>query len=212
LLVVLLSFVALASHAQARFSIGSGECDEISEGHPVSLKTAIRTTQSERLRAYGELLVTRIAGKKETCRATYRLYVSHQGAPFQKVSQIERTIEGAQLAGIDLIGFSPDRSKVGANFWEAEGDWQGQGPVVFDANSGTASYRDLGQRIQERVHGCDQSDDFLGVTNDGQAVFAVPPSIYDDSPDCGDKGMWNFNLKTGALSRVAKTSGVKWER
>jgi hypothetical protein len=68
----------------------------------------------------------------------------------------------------------------------------------------------LEDRIQKQLHGCDQNEDFVGVTNSGEAIFAVPLSIYDDAPTWGDKGLWQFNLETGQVFRIAKISGDKW--
>jgi hypothetical protein len=209
---LLFCFAHLQVRAQSKFSIGSGECDEVAAAHPVILQTAIRTTQSGSLKAYGKLTVTRLPKKKESCQALYSLYVSTPGQPFSEVKHVEQEIEGAALAGIDVIGFSLDRTKVAADFWQSEGDWTGHAPAVFDTKLSTAAYRDLGQTIQDKIKGCDQLEDFMGVTNDGEAVFAVPPSIYDDSPGCGDKGLWHFNLQTGVASRVAKNSGIKWSK
>lgn len=115
------------------------------------------------------------------------------------------------IAHIELIGLSPDKTKFAASFMIAEGDGQSQGPVVYDFSTKTTSYLALGDKIQELIHGCDQNEDFIGVTNAGEAVFAIPPSDYADTPECGDKGLWHFNLKTGRVYRVAKISGDKWQ-
>jgi hypothetical protein len=121
-------------------------------------------------------------------------------------------LEEDQIAAIELIGFSSDGTKFAADFEWGEGDSTIHHPVVIDRTSGEVADLALDDRLQKRLHphGCDQAEDFIGVTNAGEAVFAIPPSIYDNSPECGDKGVWRFNLKTGRVYRVAKISGVKW--
>lgn len=93
----------------------------------------------------------------------------------------------------------------------AEGDGQEGRPVVYDLATGLAIQASLEDKIQNRIHGCDQNEDFIGVTDSGEAVFAIPPSDYSDTPECGDKGLWHFNLKTGKVYGVKRFSGVKWE-
>jgi len=141
----------------------------------------------------------------------YKLFVATSGQSFKMVKQLDWDTDDGQIAAIELIGLSPDKTKFAASFMIAEGDGQLHGPVVYDLKTKTANYLALEDKIQKRIHGCDQNEDFIGVTNTGEAIFAILPSEYSDTPECGDKGVWHFNLKTGRVYRVAKISGDKWQ-
>lgn len=193
-------------------SVATDECSGPLSGVPVVLKSPGLSSKSGRFRAVGRVSIQRdaadVAAKR--CRADYTLLVSDGKRPFSAVKRLEWSVEEGEIAGIDLIGFSPNGNTLAADFWTAKGDHAEHRPVIYDLAARKASFRSLGSLIQERIHGCDQEEDFLGVTDSGDAIFAVPPSIYDDSPDCSDKGLWHFNLETGKVTLVAKISGDKW--
>jgi hypothetical protein len=136
------------------------------------------------------------------CHVTYRLFVSRGGSKFAEARNLAWDTEEGQIAGIDLIGFSSDGSKLAADFWLAEGDGQEHRPVVYDSITSRVLYRPLEDRIQRSLEGCYQAEHFIGVTNQGEAIFTVPPSDYVDS--CGDKGVWHLNLQTGQVKQVKK--------
>jgi hypothetical protein len=167
------------------------------------------SNQAHGFRAYGDVLVRSETNAKH-CRTTYRLWIARDSGAFALAKSLDFTRDDGEIAGIDLVGLSPDGTRFAADFWFAEGDATIHHPVILDRTTGQAADMALDDRIQKRIDGCDQVEDFIGVTNSGEAVFAVPPSIYDDSPECGDKGVWRFNLKTGRVYRAAKISGVKW--
>jgi len=146
-----------------------------------------------------------------TCPVLYRLFIAINSSSFSIVKRTELQLSDGQIAGIDLVGLSPKATQFAADFLWAEGDGTVHHPVVFDRESGQFLDRPLDDRIQKRIHGCDQDEDFIGVSDAGEAIFAIPPSDYDDSPDCGDKGVWHFNLKTGRVHRTARFSGDKWQ-
>jgi hypothetical protein len=193
----------------ARPSVDSGECGPDVSSAGTSFKTSVFHDRAHAFRAYGELLVRRDT-KAQRCLATYRLWTAREAGPFSVAKSMEFPLDDGQIAGIDLIGFSDDATQFAADFLWAEGDGTIHHPAVLNRSIGQVVDMALDDRIQKRIHGCDQTEDFIGVTNAGEAVFAIPPSIYDDSPECGDKGVWRFNLKTGRVYRVAKISGVKW--
>jgi hypothetical protein len=193
-------------------SVDTGEC-----GEAMSLKTSVARTadfvdQARKFKAYAEISFRRLpkTGKDFSCHFVFELSVSVDGRSFAKVKSLSLNMDDGEIRGVDLIGLSPDGSHFAADFWWAIGDAEVHRPVVVDLASQYAIDLDLGDKIQKRIHGCDQIEDFVGVTNTGEAVFAIPPSIYDDSPGCGDKGLWHFNLKTGNVYRVARISGDKW--
>jgi hypothetical protein len=211
----ILVYVLLAASpcfGEHKFSTDTGECGGDIRMQSTSSKTAIRTSQSGRLRMYGvvEFRHDEDDAKAKHCHVTYRLFVAKAGSKFAEVQKLVWDTEEGEIAGIDLIGFSSDGSKLAADFWLAEGDGQEHRPVVYDAATSEVLYRPLEDRIQQKIDSCDQVEHFVGVTNHGEAVFTVPPSIYDDSDNCGDKGVWQFNLVTGQVKRVQRISGDRW--
>jgi len=211
-LVFALTMVPLCSAAVKLPSVDTGECGDDTPATETVLKSPQFANEAHTLKAYGEVSFKRVpkGAAKTGCYFVYRLFVADHGKPFAKVKEIEWETEDGEVAGIDLVGLSPNGTKFAADFWLAEGDGQTHQPVVYDFATGRAIDLPLEDRIQKLIYGCDQIEDFVGVTNAGEAVFAIPPSIYDDSPGCGDKGLWHFNLTTGRVYRVARISGVKW--
>jgi hypothetical protein len=176
------------------------------------VRSAVFSGSAQTFRSYGTIVFRRSSAPaaKLSCHVVYRLYVATKGEPFHQAMQFAWDTEQGEIAGIDLIGLSKDSSKFAANFWLAKGDWTEHRPVVYDLSTKQATQAALEDKIQKRIHGCDQLEDFIAVTNDGEAVFAIPPSTYEDSPECGDKGLWHFNLKTGDVYQVKKFSDDKW--
>lgn len=212
---ILLSLLAIQTCYAARPSlmVDSGECDPNSSEARTVLMTPVFRDNSRGFRAQGTIVVEHSAtdAKAGQCRVTYSLFVATRSGPLRKTKQLQIALTAGQIAGIDLIGLSPAMQKFAADFLLAEGDGTLHHPVVYDLSSRQAIDKPLEDRIQNRIHGCDQNEDFIGVTDAGESEFAIPPSIYDDSPECGDKGVWRFNLKTGHVYRIAKISGDKWQ-
>ncbi len=142
---------------------------------------------------------------------TYRLFVANDGKKFSEVRNLSWDTEEGEIAGINLIGFSPDGSKAAADFWLAEGDGQEHRPVVFDAATSKVLYKPLEDSIQQKIKSCDQVEHFVGVTNEGEAIFTVLPNPVEDSESCGDKGVWQFNLQTGRVKQVQRISVDQWK-
>jgi hypothetical protein len=213
----MISSLALSLTTVGRDSIPSVQIEDCGSGPssyvPVVLKSPILSGKPGGLRAVGQVSYRRnneadvVANR---CHVEYTLLVSYGKHPFSAVKRWGWHAEEGEIAGIDLVGFSPNGNWLAADFWTAEGDHTEHRPVIYDLAARKAAFRPLGSLIQERIYGCDQEEDFLGVTDAGEAILAVPPSIYDDSPGCGDKGMWHFNLETGKVTLVAKISGDKW--
>lgn len=210
-----LSFVfgVLPCMAAPKFiSIDTGECGEDVSAKETVTKSSLFVDKTHSLSAYGQISIWRSAddAKKKQCHVVYELFIADHGDQFREVKCLAWDSEEGEIAGIDLIGVSPDTSKFAADFWLAEGDGEEHRPVIYDAATKHETDLPLENKIQKLIHGCDQNEDFIGVTNTGEAVFAIPPSDYVDSSDCGDKGLWHFDLKTGRVYRVAKISGDKW--
>jgi len=197
----------------ARLSVDTGECGGPVSAHITVARSAVLTGGSQASRAYGLISYQRTSADaaRKQCHVVYRLFVSNQNHDFGEAKRLEWDTEEGQIAGIDLIGFSSNGGQLAADFWRAEGDSWEHGPVIYNISSKKAVYKPLDDRIQKQINGCDQVEDFVGVTDDGQAIFSVPPSTYEDSPECGDKGVWHFNLSTGEVRQVAKVSGDKWK-
>jgi hypothetical protein len=193
--------------------VDTNECGSDTPAKVTTAKSDLFTDKVSGIRAYGSVSYLRLQANAggNHCHVIYKLFVAASGQQFKLVKQLDWDADDGQIAAIELIGLSPDRTKFAASFIIAEGDGQLHGPVVYDLKTKTINYLALEDKIQKRIHGCDQNEDFIGVTNAGEAVFAIPPSEYDDTPECGDKGIWNFNLKTGRVYRVAKISGDKWQ-
>jgi len=208
----ILSTCAAALGAEKRPGIDGGECQAETLPSETVLQSdpfILPAQRGANIRA--KLIIKRLSGPKIHCRVVYQLLVENAGQLPATVEQVILEVEEGEIAGVDLIGVSPTGDIFAADFWTAEGDGTAHQPVIYDVRRNSAIYLPLEDRIQKRIHGCDQVEDFIGVTNLGEAIFAVPPSTYDKSPGCGDKGVWRFNLKTGRVYRVAKFSGVKWQ-
>jgi hypothetical protein len=104
-----------------------------------------------------------------------------------------------------MIGFSPDQSKVAADFWWAGGDYTGHRPVIYDVNTKRVQFGELGEQITGQLPSCDYFQNFTGVTNSGEAVIYVPKSIYVDE-GCPDQGDWLFNVANGKVRRALETA------
>ena len=211
---VLACFLLLpTSCLAARLEADTGECHDTVPANETEFKSPIFVDSQRSFRAYGTLTSKRLAGSRSEvhCHVVYSLFVAVNNAGYHKVEQFEWDTEEGEIAAIELIGLSRDGSKFAADFMLAEGDGQQSRPVVYDLATGQTIQAALEDKIQKRIHGCDQNEDFIGVTDSGEAVFAVPPSDYADTLECGDKGLWHFNLKTGKVYRVKRFSGVKWQ-
>lgn len=209
---LLLLLSVSSAQAQTAYSADTGECGEDTPSHVSASKTPVRVGKNASVKIYGKIEIRRNApdAKQKHCHVVYHLMLSQRGGPFSEVKRLEWDWEDGEIAGIDLVSSSPSGLKVAADFWLAQGDGTLHRPVVYDLKNHTAADRPLEDLIQKRIQGCDQNEDFMGVTDIGEAIFAIPPSEYDDSPECGDKGIWHFNLQTGRVYRVKKISGIKW--
>ncbi|MGD0095483.1 MAG: hypothetical protein ABSB60_03250 [Terracidiphilus sp.] len=210
-LAALISAAVSCRAAQPYLSVDTGECGTDTPTKQTVVKSRDLSDQARAFKAYGRVSfqLQPTNSQKSGCHVTYDLFVSTHGGPFEQVRELNLENEAGEIAGIDLIGLSPDGSKFAADFWLAEGDGEEHRPVVYDLVAKQSIDLPLEDKIQRLIHGCDQNEDFVGVTNSGEAIFAIPPSEYYDSPACGDKGLWHFNLETGKVYRVAKISGVK---
>jgi hypothetical protein len=191
--------------AQQAKSTEPVECSEVSKGKAVTHQTPWFSTDSGSIRAYVVVQLSRPEDDLEgrSCTVMYSLFVSEQGKPFllvKKHSQIEENLVGAQIVGI-----SKNKQILAADFWWAAGDYTGHRPVVYDRNTKAVAFRELEDQITKQLPSCDYFQNFVGIDDRGDALIEVPKSIYVDT-GCPAQGVWAFNLSSGKVTRLAKTS------
>ncbi len=142
---------ASACPAQNKFAIDTGECGGDIGARVATSKTAIRMSRNGELRAYGLVEYRHNAedAKAKHCHVQYRLFVARRDGKFAEVQSVGWDTEDGEIAGLDLIGYSPDSTKLAADFWLAEGDGQTHRPVIYDVSTGKATYRPLDDLIQK---------------------------------------------------------------
>jgi hypothetical protein len=200
-------------HAESKLTTDTGECGGEPTIRALVHKTPSLSSRVHSVSFYGSLEFSRSTedARNHRCHIVYRLFACETNRQCHEIKQLPWNTDDGEIAGISLIGFSKNGSKMAADFWLAEGDGEQHRPIVYDLTTQAVTYHPLLDQIQRKIHGCDQNEDFLGVTNQGEAVFAVPPSDYADTPECGDKGLWHFNLLSGKAHLIAKVSGDTWK-
>lgn len=208
---MLASTAMLCCAQTGEIGIDTGECGGTPEAKITKSKSALFSDGKSGVRVYGlvEYRYNLEDARKHTCHTVVHLFVSLRGKPFRDIKSKEWDTEPGQIVGVGVIGLSPTGTMLAADFWLAEGDGVVHTPLVHEFATGISLLKELDTDAM-KSKGCDQVEDFIGVTDEGEAIFAVPPSEYVDPPACGDNGVWHFNLKTGAVKQVAKISGDKW--
>lgn len=193
--------------AQNRYSVDTVECSADVHSAPSTFKTEIRSAKSGDLRMYGvlELRRNKEDASNKRCHVMYRLYVSEGNRPFQEVFRMPWDTDEGEIAGIELIGFSPNGGKAAANLLLAAGDGQTNRPVIFDLRSKSSKFVEM-PPIEDKRPPKESCDDapyarLYGVTDAGSILVSVPPINR-----CADGGHWIFNPKTGSLSQIDKPS------
>ena len=194
---------ALHTFAQAqtvnRTSAGE-DCSSVEQGKSVFLKTEAISSPDGKYRVWASVDILREPDNNESvsCAVRFQLMVSESGGEFRSVYTLnEKNPNGVEAV---IVGFSPDGSKLAANFAWGFGDYDDIRPVIYDLKSKKALYQDLGSRIFDRLPSCDYFQKFIGITNQGEAIIHIPRSAYVDE-GCPDQGDWLFNLKTGRVKR-----------
>ncbi len=180
-------------------SAGSGDCAKVVAGQSLKLKTDTILNQKQSLRAYATLDMDRdptdLSGK--FCVATYGLFVSERTGGFRLVKNFSG--RGADRAGADIVGFSDNGLKLAADFWWGAGTYVAHRPVVFDSKAKTAHMTELEDKITSQLPACNYAENFIGVTDAGDALFHLPAAS--DVQGCGDQGDWLLNVRTGEAQR-----------
>jgi hypothetical protein len=164
-------------------------------------KTAPIDFQSGAVRLYGSVQLSRAKGEagKQGCSAVYKLFLSSNGKPFAMIKEFSDQEDDG--VGVDIIGASSDGDMVAADFWWAGGDYTGHRPVIVDLKSNSVMFLPLDERIIKQLPTCDYFEEFIGVTNAGEAIIQVPKSAYVEK-GCPSQGKWLFNLHSGIVKRM----------
>ena len=198
-----------ACRGQKKFSADAGECGDQIGPQITTSKTPTLTGHAGSIRMYGTLEFNRSEqdAKAKDCHVVYRLFVSTANNAFAEAYRLAWDTEDGEIAGIDLIGFSPNGLKAAANFWLAAGDGQENRPTIYDLRTHRALFRSLEQKLSDRIHrSCDGSyyESVDSVTDEGAVIISVPRV-----QDCVDGGLWLFDPGTGSLKQIRKNSGRK---
>ncbi len=208
-LATLVFVFSLTGRAQSKFSVDGGECGGPATAKASLAKTEIRKNEATGRRAYGVLEYRRseedVSAKR--CSGVYRLMVDGGQGKFHEVKRLAWQTEEGEIAGIDLVGFSPDGTKLAADFWLAEGDWTEHRVQLSDLQKGESWFRSINDLIYKRSTG--KLVDFENyyetlheVRNDGQVVVTAHAD-GGRKPD-GSLSKWLFDPKTGRVTPVAR--------
>jgi hypothetical protein len=174
------------------------DCRELWASELAQQETPVITNRSGTVKAYAMIAVRRSDDPKAMCSATSKLFLSRSGKPFTEIKSFSENTE--LMVGVEMVGFSQDERKLAADFWWAEGDYVGHRPVILDMESGNVLFGELGQQVINQLPSCDYNEDFVEVSNDGQAIIHVPESHYVQE-GCPAQGYWLFDLSTGKVKR-----------
>jgi len=180
------------------------ECSVLKLGQEKYYKTNVTVSKDGKIHAYAtiELKRDRNDVKAEKCMATYEFWVQLDKHDYQRIKVFH--FETPWDVGVTMIGFSPDSTKISADFWWAGGDYMGHRPVVFDLNTKQLLFRELESQISKQLPSCDYFEEYVGVTNTGMAIIHIPKSDVVEK-GCPDQGNWLFNLKSGKVQRIKKS-------
>lgn len=201
---MMLLLIATCSASRSQSSPRSTEsldCDDIKPGQTVSRKTAPIDFQSGAVRVYGSVQLGKAKGRAgiHGCAAVYKLFLSSNGKPFVLIKEFSSHEDDG--VGVDIIGESSDRNMIAADFWWAGGDYTGHRPVIVDVKSNSVMFLPLGERILKQLPSCDYFEEYIGVTDAGEAIIRVPKSAYVKT-GCPSQGKWLFNLHSGTVMRM----------
>ncbi len=176
------------------------ECAKVT-GQPLSGKTDKITNPRKSNDAFATIeLAHDPTGGAGVCVATYTLYLSQYSSNFKTVKAF--SVQLRDSAGVTLIGFSDNSSKLAADFWWSAGDYKGHRPVVYDLKTKVARLVELGDQITSQLPACSYSEELTGIADDGNITIHVPKSSVHDDASCPDQGNWLLDSKNGAVRRA----------
>jgi hypothetical protein len=194
-LCVILSMTA-ASAAERHLSTDALSCSQLNNGASRTSKTDMISNPRKSMDAYASITLSSSA--TAVCTASYNLVVSERSGGFKPVKTL--SVELHDNAGIDLLGFSPDGSKLAADFWWSVGDYRRHRPVVYEVKSHIARITELGDQVTSQLPACGYIENLTGITNAGEIELHVPRNAT--GTDCPDQGNWLFDPKSGEASRA----------
>ena len=179
----------------------SMDCSVIPAGQSVTRKTNVITFEPGSIRVYGSVKLSRLnrGSKPERCRADYKLFVSRKRKDFALIKQFSD--DEGDFVGVDMVGYSQNMNLIAADFWWAAGDYTGHRPVVYNLTSKLVAFRALNDEISKQLPACDYFEEYVGVSDRGEAIIHIPKSPYSDE-GCPDQGKWLFNLHTRVAKRM----------
>ena len=198
LLIVAVLFPA-ALFAQQPFSTPTAECVDTPAGTTAREQTDAKTAKDAQVMA--AITISRPVDDKDArhCHVEYALLFREPGQPYRTVAAFQE--DGQDAFGVDLVGFSPDKQKVAANFWYAAGDFTAVRPAIYDRSTKKSMVKELGEQITRQLPACDYTMEMTGITNAGEAVVHIPKSIQVEE-GCPDQGNWLFDLRTEKVRRI----------
>lgn len=198
-----------ALSAQKKFSVDGGECGGDVTVQPDIQKTAISRNAVTGRRAYGVLGHRRTEEdvRAKRCSVVYRLMMEEGQGKFSQMTGLDWHTEEGEIAGVDLIGFSSDGTKLVADFWLAEGDGTEHRVKLVDLKEGKSSFRSINDEIykhstEKLVDSENYYETLESVRDDGQVVV-IAHADGGRKPD-GFLSKWLFDPKTGRVMRIAE--------
>ena len=192
---------ALAVWAEKNPTLSSQTLDCSKVGaQPLSSKTERVTNAKKSNDAYATIELVRDPADASgaSCVATYTLYMSQYSSNFKAVKTF--SVQLRDSAGVDLIGFSDNGSKLAADFWWSAADYKGHRPVVYDLKSKVGRLDELSDQITGQLPACAYSEELTGVTDAGEVAIHIPPSGH-VANGCPDQGDWLLDSRTGVARR-----------
>ncbi|HEY6971645.1 MAG TPA: hypothetical protein VJA94_20710 [Candidatus Angelobacter sp.] len=136
----------------------------------------------------------------------YKLFVAHPDGKFVLTKQYSEKADGS--VGAEMIGASPNERMLAADFWWAEGDYTGHRPVIYNVETRSAQSRALHDEIRKQLPSCDYFEEFIGVSDAGEAIIRVPQSAYVEK-GCHAQGKWLFDMQSGRVHRLKSSNNPK---
>lgn len=179
------------------------ECDDLKAGQTVTKRTAVSSFPESALRVYATVTLRRPPnGNADECTVTYKLFIAEGRDEFAEVKRYSEHADGS--VGVQLIGTSKSGKFIAADFWWAAGDYTGHRPVIYETERKTAHLRELNDEIRKQLPSCDYFEEFVGVTDRGEAIIRVPKSVYVEQ-GCPAQGDWTFDTHSGSVHRIKKS-------
>jgi hypothetical protein len=195
--------------AQTKYSVDTGECGGAATARAAVYKTKMGLHAGTGRRAYGVLEYRRSAEdvKAKRCSVIYRLMVVDGQREVREMKHLIWKTEEGEIAGIDLVGFSPDGSKFVADFWLAEGDGTEHRIALLDLREGSSWFRSLSDVIYKRSNNehVDMENYYETldlVRNDGRVWITAHAD--GGSKRNGVLSRWLFDPMTGSVTKAPK--------